>query len=583
MPCLWYNYFEVICMSYFLRIKNKPKGKYLAIYDSSYDSIKKHNVSKIYKSLGYESTLITTEITDPISYYKNLCLDLNKKRRDEKTSNRLLISNISPLKNVGYFLAESYFDKINISLEFNVLSKLTFNHKADYYKIFKHLVLARIFNPQSKSKTYFDVLPSMYGFDIDYSKDDLDNCLEFIGCYYNEIISAIKHRMSSFYQFDTSCTLFDCTNFYFEIDKEFEDKKKGPSKENFKGPIIGMALLLDKKAMPLSMKMYPGNQSEKPELRKIIDTMKLENQIEGRSIQIADKGLNCARNIYHCLKNNDGYIFSKSVLASSALEKQWFDNENNTYYEIKDGNNNLKYRYKYCVDEFEYKFEEDNIKHSFKVKEKRILTFNPSLREKKLFELQKIEAKLKDLLACNAKKEMFKNYSTYVNALAFNKDGELINAKIEFAIKQDKLDEEKKYAGYNLLVTSEINNNCEEIYDAYHQLWKIEQSFRIMKSYLDGRPVYVRKKERIYGHFLIVYYSTILLRCIEYLGLENKFSIDSIVDFIRNFNVVELDNNTYFNVLKYDKDSLELIEKIDKKILYKYPTSKELDSLKKWR
>lgn len=569
-------------MSYFLRVKQKNKGKYLAIYDSSYDSIKKYNVSKIYKSLGYESDLITDEIKDPITYYKQLCNELNEKKRSEKKSPRLLISDVSPLKNVGYFLAESYFDKINNSIEFNALSKLFSNHKADYYKIFKHLVLARIFNPQSKSKTYYDVLPSMYGFDIDYSKDDYDNCLEFIGTYYREIISSIKYRMESFYQFDTTYTLFDCTNFYFEIDREFEDKKKGPSKENFKGPIIGMALLLDKKAMPLAMRMYPGNQSEKPELRNIIDTMKKENQIEGRSIQIADKGLNCARNIYHCLKNNDGYIFSKSVLSSSAVEKVWFDNENNTYYEVKDSNGNLKYKYKFCIDAFEYKFEENEIDYNFKVKEKRILTFNPALREKKLYELGKIEAKLKDLIACKAKKEMFKDYSSYINAKAFNKNGELIDATIYYAIKQEKIDEEKKYAGYNLLVTSEIKNDCIEIYNAYHELWKIEQSFRIMKTYLDGRPVYVRTKEKIYGHFLIVYYSTVLLRCIEFLGLKNKFSIDSIVEFIRNYNVIELGDNSYFNVLKCTEENKDLIEAISSTIMYKYPTSKELNALKKW-
>ncbi|MEG0034021.1 MAG: IS1634 family transposase [Bacilli bacterium] len=570
-------------MSYFLRIKEKPKGKYIAIYDSSYSPVKKYNISKIYKNLGYESDLITDEIKDPISFYREMCNDLNQKKSSEKESTRQLITEVSPLKNVGYFLGETYFDKINISNEFNLMSKLFSNHKADYYKIFKHLVLARMFDPQSKSKTYFDVLPSMYGFDIDYSKDDFDNCLEYIGTYYREIISTIKHGMESFYKFDTEYTLFDCTNFYFEIDREFEDKKKGPSKENFKGPIIGMALLLDKQAMPLSMRMYPGNQSEKPEIRNIIDTMKMENQIKGRSIQIADKGLNCARNIYYCLKNKDGYIFSKSVLSSSAIEKRWFDNENNKYYEVCDSKGNLKYKYKSCVDEFEYKFEEDEKKYSFKVKEKRILTFNPSLREKKIFELQKIEAKLKDLIACKAKKEMFKTYSSYVDAIAFDKEGELIDAQINYVIKQEKFEEEKKYAGYNLLISSEINNECKEIYNAYHQLWKIEQSFRIMKTYLDGRPVYVRKKERIYGHFLVVYYSTVLLRCIEFLGLKSEFSIDEIINFIRDYNVVDLDNGTYFNVLKCDESNKALIKKLPLVISYKYPTYKDLLALKKWR
>ena len=72
---------------------------------------------------------------------------------------------------------------------------------------------------------------------------------------------------------------------------------KGPSNENRKAPIVGLGLLLDAKQIPVGMKMYPGNESEKPVLRNIIDELKQRSHISGRTIRVADKGLNCFNNI----------------------------------------------------------------------------------------------------------------------------------------------------------------------------------------------------------------------------------------------------------------------------------------------
>ena len=99
-----------------------------------------------------------------------------------------------------------------------------------------------------------------------------------------------------------------------------------------------------------------------------------------------------------------------------------------------------------------------------------------------------------------------------LKSICVNKHGK--NKKSVIEINQAKIDENLKYAGYNLLVTSELDMEPLQIYHIYHNLWKIEESFRITKSYLDARPVYVQKKETIYGHFLICYLSLFLLRII---------------------------------------------------------------------
>ena len=99
--------------------------------------------------------------------------------------------------------------------------------------------------------------------------------------------------------------------------------KKDLPRKTEKEPIVGLGLLLDANQIPIGMKLFPGNQSERPVIRNIIDDLKKRNSVSGRTIQIADKGLNCAENIFHALKNGDGYIFSKSVKMLPETEKTW--------------------------------------------------------------------------------------------------------------------------------------------------------------------------------------------------------------------------------------------------------------------
>ena len=54
-----------------------------------------------------------------------------------------------------------------------------------------------------------------------------------------------------------------------------------------------------------------------------------------------------------------------------------------------------------------------------------------------------------------------------------------------------------------------------KVYAAYHNLWRIEESFRVMKSQLDARPVYLQKQETITGHFLICYLAVLLTRILQ--------------------------------------------------------------------
>lgn len=535
-------------MAYFLKKSHKKRGLYLQIYDSFYNSAKKNTSHKSFKTLGYYDDLVASGIDDPIAHFsqeiKNMNAELNRKKELEKT--RLIDG--SPVRYLGFFPIKNILDGLNVSHHINLLQ---YNRafKFSISDVMEALIYARCVKPCSKFKSFHDVIPYLCDMQYDFSYDQLLSGLALMGDEYEKIVEIFTNRVAARYKISTSKTYFDCTNFYFEIDRESLMQKKGPSKENKKDPIIGLGLLLDSNLLPIGMKIYPGNQSEKPVLRNVIESLKQQNNISGKTVQVADKGLNCAANIYAARKNNDGYIFSKSVKSLSAVEQRWVLNDNNQYTCVYDKNNDLKYKYTSIIDEFSYEFKDDSgKKRRFKVKEKRILTFNPSLCEKHQYELKKLLEKAKKLKACQAKKSEYGESSKYVTFSSSDKDGKATDEKVIVTINKEKYEKDYNLAGYNLLVTSELTMNDEEIYNVYHNLWRIEQSFRIMKSELDARPVFCKTESTIKGHFLICYLAVLLTRILEFKVLNNKICASKLYDFMRTYTVLRESDNNYINI-----------------------------------
>lgn len=346
------------------------------------------------------------------------------------------------------------------------------------------------------------------------------------------------------YKKETDKTYFDCTNFYFEIDKQDDFRRKGPSKENRKDPIVGMGLLLDANQIPIGMKIFPGNQSEKPIMRDVVNDLRNTYQINGRTIHVADKGLNCADNIAFAKENGDGYLFSKSVKMLPEAEQTWVTMDSDDWEEVRDKEGHLIYKYKSCVDQFPYNITVDENTGKKKIlmfKEKRVLTYNPKLAAKKKYEIEKQAEKARELCYSQAKRSEFGDLGKYVDFID-EKGGKAI-AKIN----QEAIDKERRLAGYNLLVTSETKMSEREIYETYHNLWRIEESFKIMKSDLDARPVFLQKENTIKGHFLICYLSVLLERLLQFKVFNKEFSTYEIMKFTREFRLVKGESK-YINI-----------------------------------
>ena len=546
-------------MSYFLKKTKTKKGIYYQVYNGVHDPEKGYTTQKSVKVIGYPENLLKDGIEDPLTYAKNMVAEMEKARKDElENKNKQKITGVSPVKNIGYLLPISVLNKLDIKNDF---SYVTYGTKCKYslLDVFIALISARIISPVSKHKSYIEIIPKLIE-QYNFSYDQLMDGLNILGGNYERIIEILNYHYKKMYKRNSKNVYFDCTNYYFEIDKAYEDKQKGPSKENRKEPIIGMALLLDEDQIPLSMHMYPGNQSEKEEIRKIISKMKKTNNVTGKTIQVADKGLNCAKNIHEAIKNGDGYIYSQSVKKLSKKEKTWVDIQNQ-YKETKEGDE-VVFKIKSCIDNFEYSFlDEANKKNQFSVSQKRIVYWSKKLEEKHIMEIDKEVEKLTNLSLSGIKRKELGDLAKYVKIASINEDGVIDSSNINTLIDYEKINEEKKYCGYNMLITSEIKDSVEHIYNVYKNLWRIEESFRILKTNLSARPIYVSKKESIYGHFLVCYTALFLMRIVEFKTLKDKVPANKLFEFVRKFEVVKC-NELYINLLTKNEDFYPIIDAI---------------------
>ena len=535
-------------MSYFLK-KTPIKGRtYLSIVESFYDPNKKGTSHRVFKSLTSIESLKDKGIDDPVAFYQKEVDDLNSKRKMNEAN---LISEKSPVRYLGYFPLKGIMDKLNVKKTID-LFRITTDFDFDLYEVLSSLVFARAVKPCSKYKTFHEVIPYLLE-PHDFSYDQLLEGLKFYGNDYEKFVELFTTQTKRVYGIHTEKTYFDCTNFYFEIDREDDFRRKGPSKENRNDPIVGLGLLLDYNMIPVGMRMYPGNESEKPVMREVIAALKRQNNIEGRTIHVADKGLNCAANIYFSKMNGDGYLFSKSVKQLPQKEKVWVLLDNG-YQDVRDSDGHILYRYKSCVDQFPYTYkDEEGNEKVFHLTEKRVVTFNPELAKKKIYEIDRMVEKAKSLCLSQAKKDEFGESSKYV--IFKGKDG----SKVQTSIDMKKVEEDRKIAGYNLLVTSETGMDDLEIYKTYHNLWRIEESFRVMKSDLDARPVFVQTEESIKGHFLVCYITVLLERIFQFIILNNAYSSNDIYNFMKEFTLVKSDHG-FTNITASNKFIRDLAE-----------------------
>ncbi len=474
---------------------------------------------KTIKTFGYledqsDQVAFMKMVEEYNSNYKN-----SKRIKLERPTNILFHEDSGSVEyNYGYRLLESIYDKLDIKSFFE-----TVNFKGEYSlnEIFKFLTFQRILNPDSKRAT-FQNIQSFYKYYDDYSLDDVYRSLDIFNKYKVELQKYISDKIKEIIGRDSSYAYYDVTNYYNEIDypKDENDlRQRGVSKEHRVDPIIQLGLFIDSKGLPISMSLFKGNTSDTKTLQPVMKEIK-SNYNLNRLVVVADKGLNSTDNINYIVNNNDGYVVSQILKGKKGkrYQEKLFNEANYTY--------NKSETFKYQL--FEEEYEIINLDGKKETRKRKVLIYWK-------LEDAVLEAKKRDDKLARALKSLGNNayaikhtYEQYIKELhTVDKTGEVAD-KVSREIDEEKVNEDIKYDGYFCIITSELDYDYNKILEVYGNLWKIEESFRITKSDLEARPIYVNTEAHINGHFLICYVALIIVRLLQ-LKLKNKLSVERIV------------------------------------------------------
>ena len=483
---------------------------------------------------------------DGITYYSNL-----PTKRTFEIDNEM---NYIELKNIGFLFLQSVYNSLGIT-EF--LNRLKSDSKIEYdlNGLTKLMVFERILDPQSKKKTFEN--KDKFLFQV-VDSDDINQIYRALDVL-SKNSKKIQNRMNtkiknSSIGRNTSLTYYDVTNYFFEtmygdddtyeldenneIIKDENNKpiivkkgfrKKGVSKENSKGPIVQMGLFIDNNGIPVSHKLFPGNTQDKTTFKNV-----LENDVDemdlGKIVVVADNGMNTQENKYLIVDKSNGYIVSKSVKRSWKSQRDWALEEKDYTY-IRNASNQVVFKYKSRINEITLTYKnEDGTKSKKIIKEKEIIYWSKKHYEKELHQNQKF---IEYLESCKENPDKLKDKQRksqeYIKVLDIDKKtGEVIKTDKLIVFLDEKLEKYKETLGYYSIVTSEIEDNDKEIINRYHGLSRIEDSFRIIKSDLEGRPVYVWTEKHIKAHFLICFIALTIVRIMQYkiLKYENKSTLN---------------------------------------------------------
>lgn len=435
-------------------------------------------------------------------------------------------------KNVGYFLLDSLYDSLGI---YDVLNLQKSRSKIEYdiNGLAKLLVFGRVLDPASKCATWngkggyiFPVTASDNLIDIYRALDVLDKKSEAIQMRMNLKIANGIGR-------DTDICFYDVTNYWFEIDDNDEDavdqegkvikeglRKSGPSKAKNRKPIVQMGLFMDSNGIPIAYMLFPGNNIDqttlRPAMKKTFGKMSF-----GRVVVVADGGLNSGKNLAHIISGGNGYIVSKSAKGSDKNTKKWILDQDG-YVENTAGTFKSKSKIR-------ERTVEDEDGNKVKIREKIISYWSRGQYLRARHENRKFIEYLNAVIEYPDKlKDKQSKLQKYLLKVQVDEGtGEVVDTKQVLLLDMEKIQMDMDLMGYYTIMTSETDMPDGDAIDKYHGLSRIEDSFRAIKTDLEGRPVFVNTPEHINAHFLTCFIALTMIRVIQhrilsYLGKETK-------------------------------------------------------------
>ena len=471
-----------------------------------------------------------------------------EKKNNEKISvdyypNQIIDKDVERLFSCGYlFLQSLYYDLRLDNICRNISGRYAFKYSLD--AILSDLIYARIIDPGSKRSSY-SFCQSL----LEPPKYELHDVYRALSVLAGEsdYIQAEVYKNSNFVAGRNNRILyFDCTNYYFEIEEEDDFRKYGKSKENRPNPIVQMRLFMDGDGIPLAFNIFPGNQNEQPSLKPLEQDI-IRNFGFERFVVCTDGGPGSDDNRLFNDIEGRAFIVTQSLKKLKADERNAAMDDRN-WRRLSDGKSvdisEIKADPQSHINDLYYKEETYGTK---KVPgQLMIVTYSPryalyqrSVRSKQIERAEK-------MVDNGAKKKSYGNPNDparFVRKVSVTENGEAAD-QTQYSLNEERIAEEKMYDGYYAVCTNLVDDSVKDILSVSERRWEIEESFRIMKTDFEARPVYLSREDRIRAHFLICYLSLLIYRLLE-KKLENKYTSTQIITALRSMKLLAVEGIGY--------------------------------------
>lgn len=568
-----------------LQIIKSKNAQSLYVVKSVYRNKKRTN--KVVEKLGTYEKLKQNLNEDPIEWAKKYVEELNKQ---EKTWTRNVLVKYNPSKiieknqqtffNGGYLFLEKIYYQLGLNGICNEITD-TYRFKYDLSDILSRLIYSRIIYPSSKLATF--ELSKKYIEQPNFELHDIYRALEVIAKETDFIQAELYKNSLKVSKRNTNVLYYDCTNYFFEIEQESGLRQYGPSKEHRPNPITQMGLFMDGDGIPLAFDITAGNTNEqitlKPLEEKILADFKLS-----KFIVCTDAGLVSNANRKFNDMDERAFITTQSIkklkkyLMDLALSPdEWHLSGDTKKYNINDIEK----------DEASIELYKDRIFFKERwinengLEQKLIVTYSLKYKnyQRQIRNSQIERAKVAIANKCFKLDKCNQNdFKRFIKKTNVTNDGEIAEKKV-LSLNTDTILKEEKFDGFYGVCTN-LNDNAEEIIKVNQRRWKIEESFRIMKSEFKARPMYLSRDDRITAHFTTCFLSLVILRFLE-KRLEEKYTSSQIINTLKNMNFIESIGNGYIPTYIRTDLTDDLHDKFDFRTDYEILNNRNLKNILK--
>ncbi len=510
------------------------------------------STSRIYKKLGTLKELsekLNTDRDGVMAWAKEQARLETEKYKNEVEDITVRLSPTSIIQkdskrsfNCGYLFLQSICSCLRFD---NICRNIKNRHSFDYSleSILSDLIYSRILKPSSKLSSYSYCQSLLEK--PNYELHDVYRALQVLATESDYIQSEVYKNSNFLHKRNTQVLYYDCTNYYFEIEQEKNDQKYGKSKEHRPNPIVGMGLFMDTDGFPLAFDIYPGNQNEQKTLNPL--EKKVIRDFEcSEFIYCSDSGLGSENNKLLNDTKTRSYVITQSL---KKLKAEYKDTALNTSQYRKLGSKkfiDLKDLDETDPSVFNSIYYKEVPVESKKLSETMIVTYSPKYKAyQRKIRKEQIERAMKMIEQEGKYKKNRKNPNDparFISSHSVTQDGEVAEKTI-YSLNEEMIEKEQMYDGFYAVVT-DLDDDPEKIIAINKRRWQIEECFRIMKTEFKTRPVYLSRSDSIKAHFLTCFLALLVYRILEN-KLSNKYTVEQIVETLRNMNLTELEGHGY--------------------------------------